>query len=108
MGSLESNEVVQLVFMLVVLLTTSFVRAHPSNTPRTRRWWGRFLVMVVFLTVAAFFTNLEQYWPESSGAGQALNLGEHLSMLLAAGWAVLVAALGRKEARERAAARGEA
>jgi len=92
----ELNELLALVFVLIAGSATLAVRSHPSNTPRTREWWGRFLVLVGLLALAQVATNVEQLFP-LDGLGDALNALEHLSLVAAGIWALAMCLRGLGE-----------
>jgi len=108
--ALEVNELLALVFVTIAGIATVLVRAHHSNTPRTREWWGRFLVLVGFLLVAQIATNVEQVFPGDSAPAESLNILEHVSLVAAGAWALALAIRGLAEtyARHSAEEDGEA
>jgi hypothetical protein len=79
------------------------VRAHPANTPRTRLWWGRFLVLLWLETVSQVCTNVEQLFPSGSVANGALNITEHLFATATGAMAVFIAYHALMEAYARRA-----
>ncbi len=97
----ETNEVLALAFVVVAFAATLAVRAHHSNTPRTRNWWGRFLVLLAFLLAAEIATNIEEFFAETSSAHQVLNVVEHVSLVVAGGWALALSARGLAESHAR-------
>ena len=105
MKPLEVNEVLALAFVLVAYGATLVARGQPSNTPRTRAWWGRFLVMLSFLLVAELATNLEQYFADGTTARDALNILEHAFLAGTGAWALVISILGLMEAYARGTAR---
>ncbi len=97
----EPNELLALAFVTIAGIATVLVRAHHSNTPRTREWWGRFLVLVGLLLVAQIATNVEQGFPPESGPGRWLNILEHVSLVVAGAWALTLAIRGLAETYAR-------
>jgi len=97
----EVNELLALAFVTIAGIATVLVRAHAANTPRTREWWGRFLVLVGFLLVAQIATNVEQGFAATSGPGQSLNILEHLSLVAAGAWALALTIRGLAETYAR-------
>lgn len=92
----EPNEMLSLVFSVIACVATLVVRSHPNNTPGTRRWWGRFLVLVGLLALAQVATNVEQLFPRDY-LGDVLNGLEHLSLLAAGFWAMTMCLRGLAE-----------
>ena len=101
MAPFEPNEVLAFAFVLLALIVTAVVRAHPANTGRTRSWWGRFLALLVLLLIAELATNVEQAWPDDSSARATMNLIEHLALLVAGGWALVIAIRALVETHKR-------
>ncbi len=106
MQPLEVNEVLALLFVSLACAAIVQIRRHPSNTRRTREWWGRFLVMMCLLLVAEIATNVEQFWTDEDMAHQTINLLEHLAMLGAGAVALRLGVLGLLEAFARATGEG--
>lgn len=92
----EPNELLALVFAVIACVATLVVRSHPDNTPRTRQWWGRFIVLVCLLAFAQVATNVEQLFP-LDGLGDVLNALEHLSLITAGFWALAMCLRGLAE-----------
>lgn len=99
----EPNEVMACLFVLLALVITAAVRAHPANTARTRAWWGRFLVLLGLLLVAELATNVEQAFADGSAARKVTNLIEHLALLVAGMWALALSVRALLEAHQRTA-----
>lgn len=102
---LETNEILALVFVLLATAATVAVHRHHSNTPRTREWWGRFLILVAFVLVAQVATNVEEVVSDQALAG-SMNLLEHASLLAAAAWALALTGRGLAERHARLAEGG--
>ncbi len=99
----EVNELLALAFVVIAGIATMLVRAHPSNTKRTREWWGRFLVLVGFLLAAQIATNVEEAFPPDTTPAVSLNILEHVSLVAAGAWALALAIRGLVETYARQA-----
>ncbi|HUS81333.1 MAG TPA: hypothetical protein VM283_08710 [Armatimonadota bacterium] len=107
MGPFELNESLAFIFVLVAFISTLLVRMHPSNTPRTRSWWGRFLVLLALVLVAETATNVELLWPADSASSMAINDFEHLALVAAAVWALVMSIRALVEVQKRLVAHKE-
>lgn len=90
-----------LAFVIVAYVATLIARAHPSNTPRTRAWWARFLVLLTLLLIAQLTTNVEEFLREDAPATRVINLIEHGAVATSALCAFSIAIRGLIEARQR-------
>jgi hypothetical protein len=104
---LELNEVLAFLCVILAVVATVSARIHRANTERTRRWWTRFLGMLLFILAAQAATNIEQFYADGSASREAVNLLEHFCFLLGAVSAIWIATRGVLEAAERSVEVGE-